>query len=57
MKKQKSVPYNVRFPDPKLKAKLEKQAKEENRSLNQHIIYWLDLCASGKVVKRETVNA
>jgi predicted HicB family RNase H-like nuclease len=56
MKNEKTVPYNLRLPN-KLKSKLEKQAKEESRSLNKHIVHVLELCANGKVEKREVVSA
>lgn len=41
MKNEKKVPYNLRLPRP-LKTKLEKQARDEKRSLNQHIIFVLE---------------
>jgi hypothetical protein len=41
MKQEKTVPYNLRIPA-RLKTQLEKQAKSERRSLNQHIIVTLE---------------
>jgi len=41
MKQEKSVPYNLRLPA-KLKSKLEKEAREKKRSLNQQIVFLLE---------------
>jgi hypothetical protein len=46
MKQEKPVPYNLRMPA-KLKAKLEKQAKAEKRSLNQYLVLTLENIAAG----------
>jgi len=41
MKNEQTVPYNLRLPK-KLKTRLEKQAKDEKRSLNQQLIVMLE---------------
>lgn len=56
MKQEKTVPYNLRLPD-KLKSKLEKQAREERRSLNNYLVHLLEASVNGKVGKREAVGA
>lgn len=55
MKNEKLVPYNLRLPE-KLKARLERQAKEEKRSLNQQLIVLLENSLS-KDQKPATVAA
>ena len=45
MRNEKTVPYNLRLPDP-LKKRLEKLAKEQKRSLNKHLIYILERAAN-----------
>lgn len=47
MRGEKLIPYNLRLPG-KLKTKLEKQARESNRSLNQQIVYLLGMIADIK---------
>jgi predicted HicB family RNase H-like nuclease len=41
MKQENIVPYNLRLPDT-LKSRLTKRAKEDKRSLNQHIVMTLE---------------
>lgn len=47
MKNEKIVPYNLRLPE-KLKTRLERQAKEQKRSLNQQLIVMLEIALQGK---------
>lgn len=49
MKNEKKVPYNLRMPE-KLKARLERQAKVEKRSLNQQMIVMLETALQDKPV-------
>lgn len=39
---QKTNSFNLRLPSKKLKSQLTKDAKKENRSLNQHLIHILE---------------
>jgi len=52
MDQEKKVPYNLRMPE-KLKARLEKEARKERRSLNQYIVLVLE----GTAQKSKTATA
>lgn len=55
MKNEKTVPYNLRLPE-KLKTKLEKQAKEERRSLNKHLVHLLESMQNDPAKRPEAVG-
>lgn len=42
IQEQKTTSFNLRFPSKKLKTQLTKDAKKENRSLNQHLVHLLE---------------
>lgn len=56
MKQEEKVPYNLRMPK-KLKARLEKRAREEKRSLNQYIVLTLESIETAKQAEFATASA